>query len=364
MLEYYKRYARTIIDIALLIFTAYAFLYVFSFLFQIARPIFYALFLYMLIHPFVRMLTRRRVGRALATTIVVLVFFIILSSILVLLAIILTNELTYFAQKLPDYMKFLQDQANQQATVWQKRLAQIPPEYIQEFQKYTGQLIDQLTNMLKGFLRSLFDLTKGVPVTVTSWFVNWGLAIILAFFLSVEYDRLTAFFHAHTPSTFQRGFLFLKQHVLTGLIRYAQAQLKIVSITGGIIFIGLLFLKVPNAFTVALLSFIADFVPILGISSLFWPWIAYLFIVGDYTLGWWIVGLYVLVLVVRQIVEPRISGDSLGVSPFTMLSAIVISMSLFGVAGIIAAPILVILIKALYEQGYLKRWIRWPEDER
>ncbi|MBE3594688.1 MAG: sporulation integral membrane protein YtvI [Candidatus Carbobacillus altaicus] len=362
MFEYYKRYARTIFDIGLLIFTVYALLYVFSFLFQIARPIFYALFLYMLIHPFVRVLTRRRIGRALATTIVVIGLVLILTSILILLAVILTKELTYFAQTLPEYMKFLQDQANMQATVWQKRLAQIPPEYIQEFQKYTGQLIDQLTNVLKGFLRSLFDLTKGVPTAVTSWVVNWGLAVVLAFFLSIEYDRLTAFLREHSPRTFQRGFLFLKEHVLTGLIRYVNAQLKIVSITATIIFIGLLFLKVPNAFTIALLSFVADLLPVLGISTVFWPWIAYLFIVGDYSLGWWILGLYILVIVVRQIVEPRISGDSLGVSPFTMLSAIVISMSLFGVAGFIAAPIIVVLIKALYEQGYLKRWIHWPEE--
>jgi predicted PurR-regulated permease PerM len=69
-----------------------------------------------------------------------------------------------------------------------------------------------------------------------------------------------------------------------------------------------------------------------------------------------------LVILVRQILEPKITGDTLGVSSFTMLSAMIISLSIFGVSGLILSPILIILLKALYDQGYLSRWIRLPED--
>jgi predicted PurR-regulated permease PerM len=46
-----------------------------------------------------------------------------------------------------------------------------------------------------------------------------------------------------------------------------------------------------------------------------------------------------------------------------MLSCMVISLSLFGVAGVIITPFLVILIKALYDHGYIKKWIHMPADE-
>ncbi len=72
--------------------------------------------------------------------------------------------------------------------------------------------------------------------------------------------------------------------------------------------------------------------------------------------------LLVVVVLVRQILEPKITGDSLGVSAFTMLSAMIVYLSLFGISGLILSPILIILLKALHEQGYLKRWIRLPED--
>jgi predicted PurR-regulated permease PerM len=95
----------------------------------------------------------------------------------------------------------------------------------------------------------------------------------------------------------------------------------------------------------------------------FIPWIIYLFVVGSTKLAICLSVLLGIVILVRQIMEPKITGDSLGVSAFTMLAFMIISLSLFGVAGLILSPVLIILIKALYEQGYLQRWIRRPEEE-
>jgi predicted PurR-regulated permease PerM len=87
-----------------------------------------------------------------------------------------------------------------------------------------------------------------------------------------------------------------------------------------------------------------------------------LFAVGQSTLAIELSILLALVIIVRQILEPKITGDTLGVSAFTMLAAMIISLSLFGISGMILSPILIILLKALHEQGHLKSWIRLPED--
>jgi predicted PurR-regulated permease PerM len=63
------------------------------------------------------------------------------------------------------------------------------------------------------------------------------------------------------------------------------------------------------------------------------------------------------------VLEPKITGNTLGVSAFTMLSFMIVSLSLFGVAGLILSPVLIILLKALMDQGYLRRWIRLPKEE-
>lgn len=122
-------------------------------------------------------------------------------------------------------------------------------------------------------------------------------------------------------------------------------------------------LGVDNALSVSLIAAIFDILPLLGVAALFIPWIIYMLIAGNTTLAIWLVVILLVVMITRQILEPRIMGNSLGVSAFTMLALMVLSTSIFGIAGLILSPIITVLIKALYDQGYLQSWIRWPEDE-
>lgn len=94
------------------------------------------------------------------------------------------------------------------------------------------------------------------------------------------------------------------------------------------------------------------------------PWIIYLFIVGNTSLAIGLIVLLAVVMVVRQLLEPKITGNSIGVSSaFLMLSFVILSSSLFGIAGLILSPILLILLKELLQQGYLQQWIYLPQEE-
>jgi predicted PurR-regulated permease PerM len=166
-----------------------------------------------------------------------------------------------------------------------------------------------------------------------------------------------------TPRTFKTAFEFLRDNVFQGIGIYLKSQLKLISITFAVIFVSLLLLGVQNAFTIAVVCGIFDVLPLLGVGTVFVPWIIYLFIVGHTSLAIWISALFLVVVLARQILEPKITGDTLGVSAFTMLTFMIISLSLFGIAGVILSPILIILIKALYDQRYFHRWIRMPVGE-
>ncbi|MNN38864.1 hypothetical protein D3C81_1528790 [compost metagenome] len=114
----------------------------------------------------------------------------------------------------------------------------------------------------------------------------------------------------------------------------------------------------------ALICAVFDVLPLLGVSTILIPWIVYLFIVGNTSLAIGLLILLAVVLIVRQLLEPKITGNSIGVSSaFLMLAFVIFSMSAFGVAGLILSPILLILLKELIQQGYLQRWIYLPQEE-
>lgn len=363
MISFYRKYWRTALDIGLIALTVYLILLTFSFLYKIAAPIFLALVIYWIIEPFARFLHRRKIKKSIATAISMMVCMLIALILLAGLIFVFVAQVNMLIGLIPEYslvvQKHILSGTDYMLDRWNALPANVTSDIITKAKDYLGKLAEFGT----WFLTWLLGAIVGAIGSVSGAVFNFVIAIILAYFLSVEIDTWKRFASEKTPNTFKQAFVFLRENVLRGLGSYIKAQLTLISITFIIIFIALIALDVNNAFSIALLAAIFDVLPLLGVSTVFIPWIIYLLVVGNTTLALWLGGLWLVVIIMRQILEPKITGDSLGVSAFTMLSFIIISLSLFGVAGMILSPILIILVKALYEQGYLKRWIRLPAEE-
>jgi predicted PurR-regulated permease PerM len=128
-----------------------------------------------------------------------------------------------------------------------------------------------------------------------------------------------------------------------------------------LIWVCLFTLGVNNSLSISLLAGICGNIPVVGTGLVFIPWLIYLFIVGDIPMAIWILTIMGS-NVLKHIIEPKIIGDTLGVSAFTMLSFMIVSLELFGVAGVILAPFLVIILKSLYQRGLLQKLVRIPDD--
>ncbi|TDF95808.1 AI-2E family transporter [Paenibacillus piri] len=359
MIVFYRKYWKTAFDIALLILTVYLFMLLFSYLYGIATPIFLAFVIYLIIEPLARFLHRRGMPKSLASAISTVVFVLVILGVMTGIGVIFTSQILNLKDKLPEYSAILQNQLISKSAFFHSRIEALPDDVLQKIAEYTTQITQKATAIAGQFLTGTFTMLTSFSTFV----VNFVIAIILAYFLSIEIETWKRVAKEKTPKTFKAAFTFLKENVLQGIVGYVKAQAKLISLTFGVVFFALMVLGVKNSFSVALLSAVFDVLPLLGVSTLFIPWIIYLFVVGQTVLAVWLTVLLGIVILVRQIMEPKITGDSLGVSAFTMLSFMIISLSLFGVAGLILSPVLIITVKALYEQGYLQRWIRWPEDE-
>ncbi|WP_127585874.1 sporulation integral membrane protein YtvI [Paenibacillus koleovorans] len=359
MLSFYKKYYKTVFDIGLMVLTVYLFMLAFSYLYKIATPIFLAFLIFAIIEPFAKFLNRRGIKKSIATAISTMLFILVIVAVFVGLGAIFTAQIYALSLKIPDYAKVLQDQIVNNTLYWQSKLDTLPPDVVDKTKQYAETITGKGAALAAAFLAWMFRMLT----SFSTFIVNFTIGIILAYFLSIEIDTWKRVASSKTPRTFKNAFFFLKENVLKGIVTYLKAQAKLISLTFVLIFIGLLVLGVKNVFSISLLAAFFDVLPLLGVSTVFIPWIIYLFIVGQTTLAIWLTVLLGIVILVRQILEPKITGDSLGVSAFTMLAFMIVSLSLFGVAGLILSPILIILIKALMEQGYLQRWIRLPAEE-
>lgn len=359
MISFYRKYSRTIFDIALIVLTVYLFMLAFSYLYKIATPIFLSFVIYAMIEPFAAFLHRRGLKKSIASAVSTIGFVLIIIGVLVLAGIVFAAQITLLAERLPGYFNIAHRELLNLIEWTQERSDLVPQEMIDKAAEYTSKLAEYAS--LVGTTVLLWFV--GAVSSISTFIVNFLIGLVLAYFLSIEIEFWKKFSSEKVPRTFKTAFFFLKENVLRGILTYLKSQAKLVSLTFTMIFLSLLALGVDNAFSIAVLCAVFDVLPLLGVPLVFIPWIVYLLIVGKTTLAIILAVLLVVVMVTRQILEPKITGDSLGVSGFTMLSFMIISLSLFGIAGLILSPILIILLKALWDQGYLKQWIHMPMDE-
>jgi len=359
MLSLYQKYWRTAFDIALIVLTVWLIMFAFSYLYKIAAPVFLSFLIFLCIEPLARRLHKLGIRKAIASGVSVLLFTAVLLGALAGIGFMFYHQTSDLVKKLPQYQDQVAAQIHAITAEVQQRSDNLPDGFAEKLQDAAQNIMKFGTKLATNF----FNGTVGFVSSFSSFVLNFSIAIILAYFLSVEIDMWKRLANERSPRTLKTAFAFLRENVFKGIGAYLKAQLKLISVTFLVILIALLALQVNNALTIALLAAFFDVLPLLGVSTLFIPWIIYLFIVGQTGLAIWLTALLLVVTLTRQFLEPRITGQTVGVSAFTMLAFMMVSLSFFNVAGLILAPILMILLKALYDQGYFHRWIRWPKEE-
>ena len=100
-----------------------------------------------------------------------------------------------------------------------------------------------------------------------------------------------------------------------------------------------------------LLISIFDILPVLGTGGVMIPWILISFLQGDYRQGLSLLVVYVIITIIRNIIEPRIVGEQIGLHPVLTLMSMFVGNHLFGIVGLFGLPILLSLLRYLNDTG-------------
>lgn len=129
--------------------------------------------------------------------------------------------------------------------------------------------------------------------------------------------------------------------------RYLRAYLLLFLLTFVELLVGFAILRLPYVFLPALLIAVVDFLPVLGVGTVLVPWGVIELLRGNIGTGTGLLILYGIMLLLRQLEEPRIIGSSLGLHPLTTLFAVYVGLRLFGILGMLLAPPAALLIKSI-----------------
>ena len=133
--------------------------------------------------------------------------------------------------------------------------------------------------------------------------------------------------------------------------QYLRACLLLGLLTFCLSFIGLALMRIPYAFIIALLLAVVDLLPLLGTGVILIPWALICLLLGQVKLGIGLLALYGVTTLVRQVLEPKLIGDGLGLHPLLSLFSMYAGLRLFGVWGMITAPLVTAGVRAVFGGG-------------
>ncbi|MDR1913981.1 MAG: sporulation integral membrane protein YtvI [Clostridiales bacterium] len=321
------------------------FLYVFfTYLFSYIAPFVIGFIISLILFPLARLFSKRfKMKKGLASAICVLLFVVILG----LLSTTIVNKIIFearsFIQSVPFYVdEFLRITAEFRAKL--DDMFQTAPEFVRAFIK-DANFVSLLTPLSSG----VTDGSMRVVTNIPSFLITFLMSLISAFFFIRDREKIFSLIKSKTPAWIAENIKIVRKGMLFAVWGYFKAQLILMSIVSCIVVVGLVIIGYPYALFVGILIAIVDMLPIFGSGSILWPWAAYSFFNGRYVTGIGLLVIYLIVLVTRQILEPRILGSQIGVHPLLTLMAMYIGLKMFGLFGLILGPAIVITIKAVYE---------------
>ncbi len=175
-----------------------------------------------------------------------------------------------------------------------------------------------------------------------------AVTVISGFYFCMDRRALENGMIRLLPKTVREYAASCKQGLKSASWGYLRAYLILLLLTFAELFVGFLILGVDYAFLIALITAAVDILPVLGVGTVLIPWAVVTLLQKNITLGVGLLILFSAVSVLRQILEPRIVGKSLGLHPLVALVASYVGWQLFGVLGMVAAPLVALFLKSVW----------------
>lgn len=326
-------------------------------------PIVAAAILAMITNPLKRFLEKYlKMPKKLGATLMVILLLAVVSFAIYGLVKVVILGAGKVSQMLPgiydDLMTSLDDVVNRVTLFFHS----VNPDIAESIQKTYTTLGEEIAGFIANIGSRHVGALGGIATSLTNLVVGVIVMFMSAYFILIYYDNIRYFFYNIEDEKLRERLHQISHHVLGSLGHYILAQIKLMLIISVILFIGLLILGRSYPLLLAVLIAILDAVPFFGTGTVLCPWAAVTLIRGDVFLAIGLFVLYIICLLSRQILQPKVIGETIGMNPFVTLILMFIGTKVAGLIGFMVSVLLGIIVYRLYEigmfDGMLKRMKR------
>jgi sporulation integral membrane protein YtvI len=330
---------------------------------KVTYPFIIALIIAFIINPTVNFLVKRlKIPRIAAVSISIVVILGILAGIFTLLINEMISGFNYIAEVVPSNIQVF---INYFETFLANKILPIYYQLTEIFKKLDPSqqetVMENIESVGLSITTMIRDSAQNIAQGITNFFVSLPtfltvliFSLLATFFISKDWYRFRNILRGWASDKVAASSKSIYAELRKALSGFIKAQLTLISITAIIVLIGLLILGVDYAITIAILIGLVDLLPYLGTGAVFVPWIIYSFFSENFPLTIGLAILYAVVVIQRQIMEPKVLSSSIGLDPLATLIALFVGFQLFGFLGLIIGPVTLVIIRALNQANVFK----------
>lgn len=309
-------------------------------------------FIAFLAYPLVGWLESRvKIKKKLGSALIIILVIAIVAGLGYLGIVKLVREIQMALTNAPDLYQDLEAGLREIGDRFQGIYKMLPENVQNGWNSLIQNMDERVGGVIAGIGNPAVEATGNVVKRIPGILVSVIVALVSAYFFTAQREEIIQWSKKVAPKAIEARMSMVMYNLKYAVGGYFKAQFKIMAVVGLILLCGFLILGVDYAFLLAILIAFLDFLPFFGTGTALIPWAVYKFFVMDIKIAIALLIIYGITQLVRQIIQPKLVGDSIGLSPLLTLILLYAGYRVGGLLGMIVAVPIGMIILNLYKAG-------------
>jgi sporulation integral membrane protein YtvI len=263
----------------------------------------------------------------------------------------LGKQATGFLVDLPDTWRAAEVEFSKAAAHFSRIYDRLPEDLKVSLSSAQSSLDGYVSGILSEISTPTVSAIGNAAKHIPNILISIIMCFLSAYFFVADKDYMADFLEKYVPDSILIKWELVSESLVKSVGGYFKAQLKIEVWMYLLLYLGLIIAGVDYAALIALGIAVLDFFPVLGTGTVLIPWAVIKLLSGEYVQAIILAVLWVGGQLLRQIIQPKIMGDSMGMPPIPTLFLLYIGWKISGVWGMIFALPIAMIILNLNEAG-------------
>ena len=302
--------------------------------------------------PLVTFLEKKlKIMKRLGSAITIILVLALCIGLIYLIISQIWEEISVLIRNFPSMYHDLERGLNQIGTQGNTLFERFPEQIQNSWATLMNNLDDTASSLIGRIGEPTIEVAGNVAKRIPSVLIGTIVAFVSAYFFIADKENLGEWVKKVVPNSITSRLLLVGENLKYAMGGYFKAQFKIMGVVFAILLVGFTLMQIRFSILLAIAIAFLDFLPFFGTGTALIPWAIYKFLVGDYKMVAALVILYGVTQLVRQLIQPKLVGDSMGLNPLYTLFLLYLGYRVGSVLGMIfAVPIGLILLN-LYQAG-------------